>query len=120
MEVTAHSPELLEFRKLIVELLLTERNHVCSVCVSSGRCELQTLAQKPGVSHVTLPYLHIKCTADGSHRRFVADHNRCILCARCLRVCGAGRALTSGTSPTVDAKGVVKMRIARDPRSGFG
>jgi bidirectional [NiFe] hydrogenase diaphorase subunit len=36
---------------------------------------------------VTLPYLHVKCETDGSHPRFVADHNRCILCTRCLRVC---------------------------------
>jgi len=45
MEVTAHSPQLLEFRKLIIELLFTERNHVCAVCVSSGHCELQALAR---------------------------------------------------------------------------
>ena len=87
MEITVHSQELREYRKLIVELLLTERNHVCAVCVSSGHCELQTLAQKLGVDHVTLPYLHIKCETDGSHPRFVVDHNRCILCSRCLRVC---------------------------------
>ncbi len=87
MEVTAHSPQLQEYRQLILELLFTERNHVCAVCVSSGNCELQTMAQQLGVNHVTLPYLHIKCATDGSHKRFVADHNRCILCARCLRVC---------------------------------
>jgi len=87
MEITAHSPQLLEFRKLVIELLLTERNHVCAVCVSSGHCELQALAEKLGVNHVTLPYLHVKCTTDGSHPRFVVDHNRCVLCARCLRVC---------------------------------
>jgi bidirectional [NiFe] hydrogenase diaphorase subunit len=87
MEVIAHSPQLHEYRKLIVELLLTERNHVCAVCVSAGHCELQALAQKLGVNHVTLPYLHVKCTTDGSHRRFVVDHNRCVLCTRCIRVC---------------------------------
>lgn len=87
MDVTAHSAELMEYRKLIVELLLTERNHVCAVCVSAGHCELQALAQKLGVDHVTLPYLHIKCTIDGTHRRFVSDGNRCILCERCMRVC---------------------------------
>jgi bidirectional [NiFe] hydrogenase diaphorase subunit len=87
MEVTAHSPQLKEYRKLIIELLLTERSHVCSVCVSSGHCELQALAQKLGVNHVTLPYLHVECKTDGSHRRFVADHNRCVLCTRCMRVC---------------------------------
>lgn len=87
MEVTANSPQMLEYRKLIVELLLTERNHVCAVCVSAGHCELQALAQKLGVTHVTLPYLHLKCNVDGSHRRFIVDHNRCVLCTRCMRVC---------------------------------
>lgn len=87
MEITVHSPELDSYRKLVVELLLTERNHVCAVCVSSGHCELQALAQKLGVDHVTLPYLHMNCSTDGSHKRFVLDHNRCILCQRCLRVC---------------------------------
>lgn len=87
LEVIAHSQQLQEYRRLIVELLLTERNHVCAVCVSSGHCELQSLAQTLGVDHVTLPYLHVKCSTDGSHSRFVVDHNRCVLCTRCVRVC---------------------------------
>jgi bidirectional [NiFe] hydrogenase diaphorase subunit len=87
MEITVHSPDLDSYRKLAVELLLTERNHICAVCVSSGHCELQAMAQKLDVDHVSLPYLHLKCEIDGSNKRFVLDHNRCILCQRCLRVC---------------------------------
>ncbi len=87
MEIIAHSDELTEYRHLIVELLLTERNHICAICVSAGHCELQALAQKLGVDHVTLPYLHVKSRIDGSHHRFVVDGNRCILCERCMRVC---------------------------------
>jgi bidirectional [NiFe] hydrogenase diaphorase subunit len=87
MEIVAHSPDLNEYRKLVIELLFTERNHICAVCVSSGHCELQAMAQKLGVDHVELPYLHMKCSTDGSHPRFVVDHNRCILCGRCRRVC---------------------------------
>ena len=87
MEVTVHSPELDGYRKLTVELLLTERNHICAVCVSSGHCELQALASRLGIDHVPLPYLHLKCATDGSHPRFVVDHNRCVLCTRCVRVC---------------------------------
>jgi bidirectional [NiFe] hydrogenase diaphorase subunit len=64
-----------------------ERNHICSVCVSNGHCELQTLAQKLEITHVEFPYRYPKALVDASHERFVVDHNRCILCTRCVRVC---------------------------------
>lgn len=87
MEISANSPKLQEYRKLVLELMFTERNHVCAVCVSSGHCELQGMAQQLGLTHVTLPYVHVKSQTDGSHPRFVSDPNRCILCLRCVRVC---------------------------------
>jgi len=73
---------------MILEMLFSERNHVCAVCVSNGHCELQTMAQKLGVTHVHLPYRYPKLTVDSSQDRFRLDHNRCILCTRCVRVCG--------------------------------
>jgi bidirectional [NiFe] hydrogenase diaphorase subunit len=87
MEITTASERLVNYRKMILELLFTERNHVCSVCVSNGNCELQTLAQKLDITHVHFPYRFPKEEVDASHDRFVLDHNRCILCTRCVRVC---------------------------------
>jgi bidirectional [NiFe] hydrogenase diaphorase subunit len=87
MEVTTTSERLTHYRRMIVELLFTERNHVCSVCVSNGHCELQTMAQKLGITHVRFPYRYPRVLVDASHDRFVIDHNRCILCTRCVRVC---------------------------------
>jgi len=87
MEITTASERLVNYRKMILELLFTERNHVCSVCVSNGNCELQTLAQKLDITHVRFPYRFPKEEVDASHDRFVLDHNRCILCTRCVRVC---------------------------------
>jgi bidirectional [NiFe] hydrogenase diaphorase subunit len=87
MEVTTQSERLQKYRKAILELLFTERNHICSVCVSNGHCEMQSLAQKLGITHVHFSYRYPKAQVDASHERFVVDHNRCILCARCLRVC---------------------------------
>jgi bidirectional [NiFe] hydrogenase diaphorase subunit len=87
MNVTAHSDRLAEYRKMIVELLFAEGNHICSVCVVNGHCDLQGLAQRLGVDHIRFPYLYGKRTVDASHERFVLDHNRCILCSRCVRVC---------------------------------
>jgi bidirectional [NiFe] hydrogenase diaphorase subunit len=87
MEVTTNSPRLTRYRRAIVELLLTERNHICSVCVSNGHCELQTLAETLDITHVHFPYRYPGARVDASHERFIVDHNRCILCSRCLRVC---------------------------------
>jgi bidirectional [NiFe] hydrogenase diaphorase subunit len=87
MVVQTDSPRLHEYRKLIVEMLLTERNHVCSVCVVNGHCELQDLASSLGVDHVRLDYLSPNVQVDLSHQRFGHDPNRCILCTRCVRVC---------------------------------
>jgi bidirectional [NiFe] hydrogenase diaphorase subunit len=87
MEVTTQSERLLKHRRTILELLFAERNHICSVCVANGHCELQSLAQDQGVTHIRLPYRNPELPVDASHERFVADHNRCILCTRCVRVC---------------------------------
>jgi len=87
MEVSTQSERLQKHRRTILELLFTERNHICSVCVSNGHCELQTLAQQQGMTHVRLPYRNPELPVDASHERFVLDQNRCILCTRCVRVC---------------------------------
>lgn len=87
MEVTTQSERLNRYRKQIVELLFTERNHVCSVCVSNGHCELQAMAVYLGITHVTMPYLYPKVEVDATNAKFVQDDNRCILCQRCVRVC---------------------------------
>jgi len=88
MNVITTSPRLAAFRKIALELLLSERNHVCAVCVSNGHCELQSLAQELGVTHIRYNYNYPRLTVDTTHPRFVLDHNRCILCTRCVRACG--------------------------------
>ncbi|MDZ7589340.1 MAG: bidirectional hydrogenase complex protein HoxU [Rubrivivax sp.] len=87
MKVRTGSERLARYRRMIVEMLLAERNHVCSVCVSNGHCELQTLAQRCGVDHVRVPYRQVRYAMDNSHSSFRLDHNRCVLCSRCVRVC---------------------------------
>ena len=87
MEVTTQSERLQKHRRTLLELLFAERNHICSVCVSNGHCELQSLAQSQGMTHVRLPYRNPELPVDASHERFVLDQNRCILCTRCVRVC---------------------------------
>jgi bidirectional [NiFe] hydrogenase diaphorase subunit len=87
MIVRSTSPRLKKYRRMLLELLFSEGNHVCAVCVANRNCELQNLAYDVGMDHVRFDYLHPARTTDATHDRFVLDHNRCILCARCVRVC---------------------------------
>jgi bidirectional [NiFe] hydrogenase diaphorase subunit len=87
MSVTTNSDRLTNHRLMALELLFVERNHYCAVCVSNGHCELQALAQKLGLTHTRFPYSYPRLPVDASHKRYVLDHNRCILCTRCVRVC---------------------------------
>jgi bidirectional [NiFe] hydrogenase diaphorase subunit len=87
MEVSTDTPALKAYRRQIVELLLAERNHVCSVCVANTRCELQDLAVSMELHHVRYERQDPRLEVDASHSRFVIDHNRCVLCTRCVRVC---------------------------------
>lgn len=87
MSIKTKSDRLALYRQMAVELLLVERNHICAACVSNSHCELQSLAQAFGVTHVRFSYNSPRLPVDMSHPRFVLDHNRCILCTRCVRVC---------------------------------
>lgn len=87
MVVQTNSERLQNYRRLIVEMLFVEGNHICSVCVANGHCELQDLAIEMGIDHVRLEYQFPRRDVDLSHDRFGIDHNRCILCTRCIRVC---------------------------------
>ena len=87
MSIKTFSSKLTAYRQMVVELLIVERNHICSACVSNGHCELQSLAQSLGITHVRYPYNNPRLPVDMTHPRYVIDHNRCILCTRCVRAC---------------------------------
>jgi [NiFe] hydrogenase diaphorase moiety small subunit len=80
------SPELNEYRRNIIDLLFVEGNHFCMFCEKSGRCELQALAYRFGITAPRYQYLNPKRDIDLSHPDVYLDHNRCILCGRCVRV----------------------------------
>jgi bidirectional [NiFe] hydrogenase diaphorase subunit len=116
LDVVTDSPKLQQYRRTILEMLFCERNHVCAVCVSNGHCELQSLAQTLGVTHVHLPYLYPRMEVDSSHDRFRMDQNRCILCTRCVRVCDEVEG-----AHTIDVKGRgVAARIIHDLDEPWG
>ncbi len=100
MEVSTDTERLRKYRRMTLELLFAERNHICAVCVANGHCELQSLAYSQGLDHVRYEYTFPKWEVDNTHRLFGMDHNRCILCTRCVRSCwhieGAGTKNVAG------------------------
>jgi bidirectional [NiFe] hydrogenase diaphorase subunit len=87
MIIHTNTERLKKHRRIIVELLASEGNHQCAVCVVNGHCELQDLAYEVGLDHVRFPYLYPQKSLDATHKDFVMDRNRCVLCTRCVRVC---------------------------------
>ena len=87
MVVKTATPQLENLRRQTLELIFGERNHICPFCPRSGDCELQTAAYEHHMDHVRYDYLFPQLPVDNSHPRIALDHNRCILCGRCIRAC---------------------------------
>ena len=87
MEVVTSSQKIESHRKMVLSMLFSERSHTCSVCEANGDCDLQDKATELNLEHSLVPYLDTHFEIDASHKNFIHDPNRCILCSRCLRVC---------------------------------
>lgn len=85
MEVENKIPEIDNLRKAIVEMLFVEGNHLCPACEKSGECDLQALAYRFEMMVPRFPYQFPDRDLEASHPKLVKDHNRCILCKRCIR-----------------------------------
>jgi [NiFe] hydrogenase diaphorase moiety small subunit len=85
MFVESETDELKDLRRSVVEMLFVEGNHFCMVCEKSGNCELQAVAYRLGITATEYPYAAPERHVDASHPDILVDHNRCILCTRCVR-----------------------------------
>jgi [NiFe] hydrogenase diaphorase moiety small subunit len=83
--VENNTPKMMEYRRDLIEMLFVEGNHFCMFCEKSGNCELQALAYRFGITAPKYPFMFPKRDVDATHPDIFIDHNRCILCARCVR-----------------------------------
>ena len=90
MAVTTDSPEIHQARKSMVELLLGNHPLDCPVCDAGGECELQDMTFSYGAAESK--FIDIKNHREEQQWSPVVyfDRPRCILCYRCVRVCGEG------------------------------
>ncbi|MEI6122954.1 MAG: 2Fe-2S iron-sulfur cluster-binding protein [Bacteroidota bacterium] len=86
MNVENNSPELLDIRKAIVEMLFVEGNHFCPACEKSGNCDLQALGYRYQMMVPRFPYAFERREMDASSPKIFLERNRCIFCKRCVRV----------------------------------
>ena len=90
MVVTSDSDEIRQARKSMVEMLLGNHPLDCPVCDAGGECELQDMTFSYGAAESK--YIDIKSHRDEQQWSPVVyfDRPRCILCYRCVRICGEG------------------------------
>jgi len=88
MIVTTDSDEIKQARKSMVEMLLGNHPLDCPVCDAGGECELQDMTFSYGAPESK--YIELKAHRDEQQWSPVVyfDRPRCILCYRCVRVCG--------------------------------
>ncbi|MFZ3046427.1 MAG: 2Fe-2S iron-sulfur cluster-binding protein, partial [Desulfatirhabdiaceae bacterium] len=87
MNIVTTNDGIIAARRLILEFLFAERNHNCMFCSQSGDCELQALAYELQMDHLTVPQSFEAFPVDITSEYMAFDHNRCILCGRCVRAC---------------------------------
>jgi NADH-quinone oxidoreductase subunit G len=90
MVVTSDSEEIKQARKSMVEMLLGNHPLDCPVCDAGGECELQDMTFSYGAAESK--FMEAKNHKDEQQWSPVVffDRPRCILCYRCVRVCGEG------------------------------
>jgi len=84
IEVENETSDLQEHRRNLIDMLFVEGNHFCMFCEKSGNCELQAVAYKLSICAPKYPYQFPNRKVDASHPDVFLDHDRCILCGRCV------------------------------------
>ena len=113
MVIRTNTPEINEARRVILDLILSSHNRTCLTCVRNGNCELQTLAEKFGITDIEYPGEEVEPHIDDLSPSIVRDASKCIMCKRCVATCKnvqqisaidvAGRGFKSHISTTNEA-----------------
>ena len=87
MVVHTHTPNVLEARHVILDLIISNHKVDCLTCTRSGNCELQQLARKFNVTQIEFDGEKSQHKIDELSPSIVRDFNKCILCRRCIATC---------------------------------
>ena len=86
MIVNTHSIRVLNARKTVMELILSDHPFDCLVCAKSGKCDLQSMAQDLGIREIRYQGEQSTYREDTSPA-IIRDIDKCIMCRRCEMMC---------------------------------
>lgn len=87
MVVHTETPEIVEARKTILDLILANHPQDCLTCEKTGDCRLQDLCYRYGVKATSFSGERRNLPKDSGNHLIERDYNKCILCGKCVRVC---------------------------------
>jgi NADH-quinone oxidoreductase subunit G len=87
MDIITHDPEIVEIRRTVIELILSNHPNDCLKCGRNNECELQKLTADFGIKEESFPQFLRDLPIDASTKAVDLDPKKCILCGRCVHVC---------------------------------
>src|SRR5947209_622083 len=89
MKIRTQSDKLLQLRRGVIDLYVSDHPLECASCPAQGHCELEDMAAAVGItgSSYTGGAMHRPMPKDESNPYFAFDPQLCIVCSRCVRAC---------------------------------
>lgn len=87
MRIITHDPEIVEIRRTVIELILSDHPQDCLICGRNNNCELQSIAADFGIREESFDIIARKIPHDTSTGTIKLEPAKCIKCGRCLEVC---------------------------------
>ncbi len=87
MEINTNNKKVIDARRTIVELILSNHPNDCLYCAKNGKCELQSLAKELGIRQVRFGNNLSQENKEVEMRCLLKNASKCVLCTRCIDVC---------------------------------
>lgn len=93
MVVRTNTIRVLEARKTVVELLISDHPKDCLSCAKAGECELQELSEKCRINKVNITGDAVSTYKKDITRSLIRDMDKCVMCRRCETMCNEVQAV---------------------------
>ena len=113
MVVRTHTPRVMNARRTVMELILSNHPAECLTCSSNGHCELQKIAHDLGIREIRYKGEMSTFTIDRSPS-IVRNMNKCIMCRRCETMCNTIQTVGALTAVNRGFNAAVSTAFERD------